>query len=128
MTKKKPAPARPGDLDWKKKRAELRQCQQLFRQAARILGLKPGSPREKILREYLLSEVFRLALHKPQKPGALLHELHRVLKVPPPESKPRKSNASRAEKTNLSQHLEQLYGPGVVVVEDISHEEKEISG
>ncbi|MFQ5778931.1 MAG: hypothetical protein ACE5IP_13075 [Terriglobia bacterium] len=122
MSSAQPLPARCGDAEWKAELAQLRTCQRLIRQVARVLGLKPNSPRAQVLQEYLISEMFRLAFGNPKRPATLLQELHRALKAGPPDSPGRKKNAT-PEKKNLSEHLEQLYGPGVVVVEEVEDEE-----
>ncbi|MDA2913156.1 hypothetical protein MYX77_04215 [Acidobacteriia bacterium AH_259_A11_L15] len=116
-----PAPARPGDPNWKATVAELRDHQRWCRKVARSLGLDPDSPRAVVIREILLARLFSSAMNQRGRRGALIKELQQALKAIPGDSTRTRSKAAD-EKKNLRQHLDQLYGPGVVVVEDVGDE------
>ncbi|MFQ5664628.1 MAG: hypothetical protein ACE5HL_12450 [Terriglobia bacterium] len=120
MTKANSTPARPGDAAWKSAIADLRARQRWIRKIARVLGLDPDSPKGVVLRDYLLAALFPLSLSKPRSSHNVLRELQQVLKALPADSPAQAKKApGRAHRSNLKQHLEQLYGPGVVVVEEV---------
>ncbi|NIP72771.1 MAG: hypothetical protein GWO16_06915, partial [Gammaproteobacteria bacterium] len=105
-----PAPARPGDPNWKAILAELRHHQRWGRRVARSLGLDPDSPRAVIIREILLARIFSSAVHKNRRPGELLKELQQALKAVPADTGAARQKRA-GERKDLKQHLDQLYGP-----------------
>lgn len=123
MTHASHKPAKPGDNEWKEKLATLRLRRRQMQQVARALGLNPDSPKGTVLCEFLLGEIFGEAVAKPQSRPAVLRELQAVLKAAPADSGSPKGKGR--ERPGLKQHLEQLYGPGVVVVEEGSDGEEE---
>lgn len=108
---------RRSDPDWKETIAELRQRQRRLRQVAKTIGLDPDSPKAVILQDYLLSEVFRLAMEKRRITAAYLQRLQNLLKAAAADKKGKSKTKSPSDGPGLVQQLEQIYGPGVVIEE-----------
>lgn len=100
---------------------ELREQRRWCGKIARALGLDPDSPRAVVVREILLARIFSSAMNKSRRTGALLKEFQQAMKAVPNDPAGARKKSS-PEGQNLRQHLEQLYGPGVVVVEDVDDE------
>ena len=103
--------------DWKETISELRQRQRRFKQVAKAIGLDSDSPKAVILREYLLSEVFRLSMEKRRATASYLQRLHALVRALVQDSKGNSKGKSRRQSEDLVQQLEQIYGPGVVLEE-----------
>ncbi len=83
------------------------------------LQLDPNSPSGQLAEEMLYTFVFqKLEDVEKQKPLVLLHEAREQHKVEP-TAKAGASKAKTSDPKSLKQHLDQLYGPGVVVEEEI---------
>lgn len=116
-----PAPAHPGQTAWKQRLAEIRRHRREMRQVARALGLNPDSSKGTVVWEFLLARRFSEAA----APGVLrkkaAEELLRLLKIDPARSTARRRTGTHK---GLLHHLEQLFGPGVVVAEEVNEASK----
>ena len=105
---------------WKKQHKELEEAQSLLAVLTQSLGLKPGSPKRVIAQELLYTLVFlAFPLLKKEGPLALLREAREQ------EKGGGKSQPQPTGRKSLKQHLEQLYGPGVVVEEEVESSDPE---
>ena len=117
-------PAVPGSIEWKQQVAELRVWRRQMRQVARALGLDPDSAKGTIVWEFLLHKGFGRVAHNKRGDTAAIRQLLNLLKSAPAKAASPRRKSSAADRKSLTHHLEQLYGPGVVVVEDVDDEEE----
>ncbi len=114
--------ARAASPDWKETIAELRLRQRRIKQLAKVLGLDPDSDKATIIQDLLLAEVFKLATERRRASLTFLQQVQRTIKsvsaVSTENGKPAKA---RKDAADLTQQLEQIYGPGVVVVEELKN-------
>lgn len=91
------------------------------------LQLDPKSPSAQLAEEMLYTFVFqKLEDVEKQKPLVLLHEAREQRKADS-TAKDRRSQPATGKPKNLKGHLDQLYGPGVVVVEDVDEDAQQES-
>jgi hypothetical protein len=114
--------ASPGGKQWKERLAELRARRRQMRQVAKAVGLDPDSAKGIIVWEFLLHSYFGRAVEAKRTTSTIVRELLNLLKSSPSKKHRPGSKTGTAEGKSLSQHLEQLYGPGVLVVEDVDDE------
>jgi hypothetical protein len=111
---------RTASPEWKETIAELRQRQRRMKELAKVLGLDPDSGKATIIQDLLLAEVFKLATEKRRASLTFLQQVQRTIKgvfsTAPEKGKPAKVGKDAAD---LTRQLEQIYGPGVVVVEEL---------
>lgn len=114
--------ARAASPDWKETIAELRLRQRRIKQLAKVLGLDPDSDKATIIQDLLLAEVFKLATERRRASLTFLQQVQRTIKsvsaASTEKGKPAKAHKDAAD---LTQQLEQIYGPGVVVVEELKN-------
>lgn len=99
--------------------AELRDQKRFIVRAAKAVGLEEDAALAEVIQSIIMMRIFNLATEKRRAPASMVPLLQKALKLPIAEVT-RGANKPPAEdktKKDLGQHLEQIYGPGVVVVD-----------
>jgi len=110
---------------WSAEHDRLRFARASLAALKQALQLDPKSPSAQLAEELLYTMVFqKLTEIEKQQPLTLLHEAREQKKVEA-TMKGRGSKAKTTERKSLKRHLEQLYGPGVVVEEEIEGSDPE---
>ena len=99
--------------------AELREQKRFIVRAAKALGLEPDAAMAEVIQSIIMMRIFGLTTEKRRAPSSIVPLLQKALKLPIAEvtKGTSKAPADDKKKKDLGQHLEQIYGPGVVVVD-----------
>lgn len=109
---------------WQAEHERLRQARANLALLKNALQLEPDSPSGQLAEELLYTIVFqKIPLIEQEGPLPLLREAREQQKVSGKQGADSPRRDPARPRQNLKQHLEQLYGPGVVVVEDVNHED-----
>lgn len=109
---------------WREEHERLRQARANLALLKRALQLDPKSPCGEIAEELLYTIVFdKMPLFRREQPLPLLREAREQEKIGERKKTTPRTDADPSKGASLKQRLEQLYGPGVVVEEEVSDDE-----